>query len=105
MSELRDAIDKALPGIMAEHSGHLVTEGVVKVAIMPSAADAIMALIEQSRPSREEFEHALAAWGASVRGYFDVIGTKKRPEIAERGQECGERYREVMRMAGYPEER
>ena len=101
MSELRDAIDKALPDIMAEHSGHLVTEGVVKVAIMPSASDAIMALIEQSRPSREEFERnvdLLLEQHESLICCYD----RERPKQQRR---VDERRREVMRMAGYPEER
>lgn len=96
MSELRDAIDKALPGIMAEHSGHLVTEGVVKVAIMPSAADAIMALIEQSRPSREEFTAHVDTLIQDA--YESAMG------LGEIGR-VDESRREVMRMAGFPEER
>ena len=103
MSELRDAIDKALPGIMSKHSANLVTERGVKVVIFPEAADAIIALIEQSRPSRDEFEQAVTVLMHAVRDECQAF-VLDLPSLRDIRSRTFAARREVMRMAGYGEE-
>lgn len=100
MSELREqliqsaaeAIDDArLDRTRAYAANDPEIKGIATVA-----ADAIIALIEQSRPSREEFTAHVDTLIQDA--YESAMG------LGEIGR-VDESRREVMRMAGFPEER
>ena len=105
MSELRERLIQSAAEAIDDARCHLTrayaaNDPEIK-AVAAVAVDAIMALIEQSRPSREEFERnvdLLLEQHESLICCYD----RERPKQQRR---VDERRREVMRMAGYPEER
>lgn len=101
MSELRDAIADALRATVRREVGDTVYIDEMSESMAEVYTGRIMALIEQSRPSREEFERnvdLLLEQHESLICCYD----RERPKQQRR---VDERRREVMRMAGYPEER